>query len=623
MSPVHAPDADDRGEAGVRSNGRPVTAARAAFSAIALATAASAVLFTWLRLFVGMDLQSESFYILVPWRWALGDEPFVHEQSLVQIPGLATYPFVKAFGIVRDYDPTGLVLYTRHLYLLMMVGVAVAVFMLLRRLVRWQLALVVASASVTFVFFATPNLSYNTMAIAFLTLSATLGTWVVVEGRGWGFALASGAGFGVAVAVYPSLLAATPLFAGCFVLAGSARVALLIARVRISGPQAHLSRAPLRTTPWRAVGAWLLGVALVLVPLGLVMLSFGFSNLVRCWRFTVAAARPLNELGGAAKGVQVAGDTAAFFASRPYLVLAALVILLIYRRRPRLGRAILATLPVALWLAAQQPVLRASGYELAYALMTPYLYLFIPADKRVVGARLLIWVWAPAVVAGAVTAYTSASGYVNAPVGLAPAIVASGVFLAWALEAVAGPRTATGEPGVPWLALLTAVAVVVVTIVFQFQFQQVRVPYGELTSRLDSGPWWGIKVTPERHRLLDTFAADLRAQARPEDGLLVFYDACGYYLFWTGAIAANTYWIEGEPVTGWLDQTTIDYYHRHRVVPTLIVHLMPTHGLTPAQLRASSGGLDYAPSLVRPTYVFQRKGADETTSEVLARLRRT
>ena len=81
-----------------------------------------------------MDLRDESFYVLVPWRWALGDKPFVQEQNLAQIPGFVMYPFVKLFAVLRDYDVTGYVLYMRHLYLLMMIGVAVAVFLLLRRL---------------------------------------------------------------------------------------------------------------------------------------------------------------------------------------------------------------------------------------------------------------------------------------------------------------------------------------------------------------------------------------------------------------------------------------------------------------------------------------------------------
>ena len=174
---------------------------RLAFVLISVTVVVSAAAFTWLRLFVGMDLRDESFYVLVPWRWALGDTPFMQEQSLAQIPGFVMYPFAKLFAVIRDYDVTGYVLYMRHLYLFMMIGVAVAVFLLLRRLVRWELAALAATVYVTYIFWATPQLSYNTIALAFLTLGAALGAWVVLFGRGRRFALASGVAFAVAVAV--------------------------------------------------------------------------------------------------------------------------------------------------------------------------------------------------------------------------------------------------------------------------------------------------------------------------------------------------------------------------------------------------------------------------------------
>jgi len=599
-------------------------------------------LLTWLRLFRGMDLRDESFYVLVPWRWALGDKPFVQEQNLAQIPGFVMYPFVKLFAIIRDYDVTGYVLYMRHLYLLMMIGVAVAVFLLLRRLVRWELGALTATVYVTYIFWATPQLSYNTIALAFLTLGAALGAWVVLLGKGRRFALASGAAFGVAVAVYPSLLFIVPFCAVLFVFAQGRRAAAMVAQGAFVHPP-DPDGPPTGRSAWRALSAWVLGGALVLVPLGLVMLSFGPRNLVRSWQATMSGARVLHQLGGASKALAVAQGFWRFITARPDLIVAALLVYLVFLRWPRTGRALLAALPVALWLAAQRPLLWASGYVQVYAFMTPFLYLFIPREKRETGARLLIWIWAPAMIAGAMTAYTSAAGYVNSAVGLAPALIASGLFLAWALEAVGRPtvpapgpsapllRPADGEAGlpsaasrntgVPWLALVTLVAVVGVTIGFQFQFQQRDVPYRELTSRFSSGPWSGIKVSPDRRRLLDGYAADLRAQARPGDQLLVFNEACGYYLYWKGSIASNTYWM-GVTASGQLPQWVISYYRRHRIVPTLVVHLLPTAGMTDAELQAACGGLDYPPVLVRPMYAFQRKPADESTAGVLARLPR-
>jgi hypothetical protein len=590
-----------------------------------------------------MDLRDESFYVLVPWRWALGDKPIVHEQNLAQTPGFVMYPFVKLFAVLRDYDVTGYVLYMRHLYLLMMIGVAVAVFLLLRRLVRWELAALAATVYVTYIFWATPQLSYNTIALAFLTLGAALGAWVVLLGKGRRFACASGLAFGVAVAAYPSLLFIVPFYAVFFVFAQGRRAAAMVAEGAFVHPP-DPEGPPTGPRAWRALSAWVLGGVLVLVPLGLVMLSFGPRNLARSWQFTMSGARELHQLGGASKALEVAQGFWGWVTWRPDLIVAALLAYLVFRRRPRMGRALLAALPVALWLAAQRGMLGASGYVQVYALMAPLLYLFIPREGRATGARLLIWIWAPAMIAGTMTAYTSAAGDVNSAVGLAPALIVSGLFLAWALEAVGRPTSSapgpsalpfrpgdggaglpsalSGSAGVPWLALAVLIAIVGVTVTLNIQFQQRDVAYGELTSRFDSGPWWGIKVTPERRRLLDSYAADLHAQALPADKLLVIDEGSGYYLYWNGEIAANSYWIGTDPKTGQLPQSTISYYRRHRIVPTLVIHLLPTAGMTDAELQAASGGLDYPPTLVRPKYAFQRKPADESTAEVLARLPR-
>jgi len=429
----------------------------------------------------------------------------------------------------------------------------------------------------------------------------------------------------LAIVAYPTLLFIVPFCAVFLAFALGRRAVGMVADFAFTHPP-DPEGPPTGHPAWRALSFWVLGGVTVLAPVTLLILSFGLKNLQRCWAFTMEVARSTDQLGGAAKAYEVAQGFWRFYWSRPYLIVAALLIFFVYRRWPMPGRALLATLPLALWLAGQRSMLDAAGFVLVYAALAPYLFLFVPRDKREAGAKLVLWVWAPAMIAGAMTAFTSAAGYLNAPVGFTPALLASGVFLAWSLEAVASPEPlvsrATFSGRLPWLALVALVAVVGVTVVFQFQFQQREMPYAQLTSRFHSGPWWGIKVTPERRRLMDGFATDLREQALPDDKLLVFYEACGYYLYWKGAIAANTYWIGANAKTGQLSQTTISYYRRHRIVPTLVVHMLPTAGMSDAELRAACGGLDYPLTLVRPRYAFLRKLADESTAEVLARLPR-
>lgn len=574
-----------------------------------------------------MDLQDESYYVLVPWRWALGDKPFVHEQNLAQVAGFLEYPFIKLFGLVRGYDVTGLVLYTRHLYLLLMVLVAMVVFLALRKLVRWQLALLVATVYVSYIFWETPQLSYKTLAAAFLSLSAAIGIWVVLEQRGRAWALASGVAYALAVVAYPTLVFIVPFVAVFMALSLGERSVGMIADRSLGMPREE-RHAQTGRMAWTSLISWVLGGAVVLVPYVMFLLSFGTKTLWRCWIYTTEVAKRLDQLGGAEKAVGVFRGVYRFIWSAPYLLVAALVIYLVYLRWPRFGRTLLVFLPIALWAAGQRALFDSAGFALIYALLAPYLYLFVPHRHRHSGAVLLFWLWVPALIAGAMTAFTSAAGYVNAPIGLSPALMASGLFLAWALEAAgvgdhvkeidtSGPDTPR-----PWLALAVLSAIVAVTVVFQFQFQQRDVRLAELNRCCDFGPWWGISVRPERYDQLKEFATDLHAEAKPGDSLLIFYESCGYYLFWNGEIAANSYWLSSEDALAPLHQDTITYYHRHRIVPTLAVHLLATDGITDAELTETCGGLGYPPVLVRPSCAFHRRPADESTSEVLARLPR-
>ena len=570
---------------------------------------------TWLRLFRGADLVDEAFAVLVPWRWALGDRPFVDEQNLSQSAGLLAYPFVKLFAVVRGEDVTGLVLYERHLYLALAVLVAACVFKLARRSLPASLAVLVGAPLVTVVLFETPQLTASTLGALLLAASAALGA-VTVLGGTRRYALAAGAVFGLACVAYPTVLLMAPFVAIFLAFSVGERAVRMVAQGSFLHPPARESD-PSGPRAWRALSAWTLGGALVLVPIAALVLALaGTANLKRCWHYTIALARQLDQLGGTSKAVEVAAAFVGLLLDQWYIVLAAALSLLLFRARPEVGRWLLLLTPPALWLMATTSSLHAAGAVIVYALAAPYLYLFVPAERREDGARLLLWVWAPALLVGAMTAYTSADGFVQSAVGLLPGLVASGLFLAWGLAPLRRAR------GAVWPALVGLGAVVLVTLAFQLQFQYGQAGWRDLSVRMTSGPWRGIAVTPAQRAGLDRFAADLAGEARPEDQLLVYPQGAAYYLYWPGEIAANTYQMYVADSQAPLPKATVSYYRRHREVPTLVAHLTETAGKTGAELRAECGGLDYPPVVVAPWYAIQRKPPLETAGDVLGRLPR-
>lgn len=599
--PAGAEEARERTASGV------VAAAVGAFLAVALAL-------TWWRLWRGADLVDEAFSVVVPWRWVLGDTPFVDEQNLSQAAGLLAYPFFKVYGLIGGGDASGLVLYGRHLYLGLAILAAACAFLLARRSLTRPLAALVAAPFATVVLFETPQLTANTLCALFLTAAAAFGAVAVLGGRRrW--ALAAGVAFGLAGVAYPTVLLLAP-FVGVL-LAFSVGDRLVPAPAPAVARRASGGRGPssgLRA--WRVLSAWSLGGALVVTPVvAVVVLLAGAANLRRCWDYTIALARHLDQLGGTSKAGEVALSFFTLLADQWYVVAAALGALAVLRLRPAAGPWLLLLTPPAVWLTGTTSQSGVAGAVIMYGLAAPYLWLFLPAERREEGARLLLCVWAPAVLVGAMTAYTSTDGFVRAAVGLLSALVASGLFLAWGLEPL-GRRARTS-----WLPAACLAAVVVGALAFQVQFQAGGAQLSQLRERMAGGPWRGIALTAPQRELLERFSTDLARAARPGDQLLVYPQGAAFYLYWPGEVAANTCQIYADTAASPLPKATVSYYHRHREVPSLVVHLVSTAGKSRAQVRAESGGLAYPPVVVRPGYGILRRPPGDTVEDVLARLR--
>lgn len=600
--------ADRAGGAGTRPAG-----AGTAPMLLAVAVLVGAVLVGLWRLRRGADLVDEAFSVLVPWRWALGDRPFVDEQNLSQAAGLLAYPFVRLFALVTGGQVDGLVLYGRHLHLCLGILAGVAVLVLARRTLPPALALLVATPVPAVVLFETPQLAPGTLAALLLAAGAALGG-VTVLGGPRRYCFGAGLAFGLAGVAYPTLVLVAP-FVGVLLAAsvGDRGVGMLLWG---AAPRPQSTDASTGRRAWRAVSAWTLGGALVVLPLlALVLGLAGLDNLRRAWDYTLSVARELDQLGGAAKAVEVSSSFVGLLVGEWYIVVAAVVSLVVFRARPDVGRWLLLLTPPALWLTATTNGLHAAGAVIVYALAAPYLYLFVPAGRREDGARLLVWIWAPALLLGAMTAYTSADGLERAAVGLFPGLVASGLLLAWGLEPL---RLRAG--GAPWPAAIGLAAVVVAFLAMQVQFQVGGVPLSDLEARLTSGPWSGISVTEPQRARLASFAADLRQYGRAGDRLLVYPQGAAPYLYWPGEIAANTYQMYASGRDAPLPKAAISYYRRHGEVPTLVLRLGDTGGKGRAELIAGSGGLAYPPVVVRADYAVHRKPPGDAVRDVLARL---
>lgn len=548
-----------------------------------------AVAFAWRRLFLGVDLNDEGFYVAVPYRFALGARPFVDEMNLLQTAAFFSFPFVKLFVWVTG-GATGIVLFMRHLYLVWTVLVAGVAFIGLKRVVRWEEALLACLVCVTLVIATISDLSYNTLGAGLLVVAMGLGARSLVGGGRDRFLAGAGVACALAAFAYPSLFVALPVTAACLAVAAGKRRR-------------------------RALGAFVAGAGATLAVEALLLSSFGVGNVLRCVRYQLSDWGRLNSGAGPARLWNLAAAVVGHLALFPLIVVGALAVFLAYRRWP-LARVALVLAPLALLPFGEQIVSGGDGFAVIYGLAAPYFYLFVAAGDRAVATRLLVWGFLPALAAGLVTGYTSAAGWLQMDVGLLPAMVLSGVFLALALA----PRDGDGEAlrkALPALGVACLAGILAVTIVYEYQFLPRAVPYAQLTVTLRGGPYAGIRATPARAAYLDQLRADLPRVASASDRLLIFYQVPAFYLFWPHRVATNSVWIssaKGLDVNddpGPLPAATLAYYAREGIVPDVVVRVIDTAGLSPAELqRRYCGGLPYKLVLVRPQYaVFRRPGA--------------
>ncbi|MGD0997979.1 MAG: hypothetical protein ABR941_06635, partial [Thermoleophilia bacterium] len=405
--------------------------------------------------------------------------------------------------------------------------------------------------------------------------------------------VAAGVAQALAALAYPTLVLALPVTAACLACSTPGRRR-------------------------RALRAWALGAGATLVAEALLLASFGVGNVLRCVHYQLTGWHTVNGASGAAKLWDVAAGATRHVELFPLVVVAALALWLAYRRWPAARLALVLT-PLALLPFGEQLVSGADGFGVIYGLAAPYFYLFVPIERRALATRLLVWGYLPALAAGLVSGYSSANGWLQMDVGLLPAMVLSGVFLALALA----PRKGESERlrrVLPGVTLACLAGILAVTVVYQFQFLPRAVPYSQMTVTLRSGPYAGIRTTPQRAAYLEQLRADLARVAAPSDRLLFFYQVPAFYLFWPHRIAANSVWIAstrgltdmGDP--GPLPPATLAYYEREHTLPDVVVRVINTAGLSARDLEQHyCGGLHYRLVLVRPQYAVFRRPAGVTS----------
>ena len=540
---------------------------------------AVAVLALWalsiLRLHFGVDFTDEAAYVAMPYGIALGAKPLVGEQHVLVLASLLTAPLVRAW--VGLFGNSGLVLAMRYGFEVMVAGVCAVSAWALWDTTRspWvSLAALLPIAAVPFSIF---SLSYNTMSQSLLTVGLMASVVSVRRDATvrWPWLAVAGGAMSLAVVAYFPLL--------------------LVGLIQMVVLAWYLPRG----SRWKGTGVYVIAAfaaAAVVLAQALPLTVQQVTQFITFNRVLYAGGAVG---GGTSKLLGLVTSGATYILGHGWAVLVLALAVGLARLVDRRWRYLMALLPLVLWLGV--PVGSGRGALLTIwfvGSLAPLALLF--EERPAATSRLLLTVWAPSVLAGLLTGYTSSNGLPNAGIGMMPAAIVSLALMIALLVPQPGEHL--------YAARLAAGAVLFLGLLALLVNQQYRFVYrdasvAKLTAQVPSGPFKGLFTTPDRADEIRSLEIDLAGSLGSRGHLLSYYDFPAGYLFAHTPAAAPTVWVVENSSPAFYKYVAAYYDEKDVVEPTVILVTNPAPGDPALPIEKRLGIVPpVAPSIQRPHY---------------------
>ena len=484
------------------------------------------------RIQYGVDLTDEAYSIVIPYRFALGDTPFVDELSPQQTSSLLLFPIVKIYTLL--FGTEFLVLFMRYMYLLFAATAAVLIYQTIKDQLGGKLSALISLSVILFAPFGAIFFNYN--RLAFLMFSA--GCFIGVIGRDKMFW--SGLLHGLAMIAYPF-----------FVIPCATFFIIQLARYR-SFKNVH----------------YVFGSLVPISAFLLIVLWIGFDKLLE----TMWSLRSGIHGGGFEKLAHIALE---FWNQVHYKELILLYCIGVFAFSRRYKQASLALVIVVLipFFAFRFPSPSASSwYFIIYGLFTPYLMLFVRREDAFLTA--IFWgIWFPSFIAGLTTGFISANGAVNFGIGIVPGVLVTSILLVEILRARATHFQ-------DQIAAFVPASVLIILLIFQYSFVYSEGNYSKLSEKIETGPYRGLYTSPQKKQYLNSIIQDFE-KFNVEQGKVLFFDFFpAGYLFTTMRPASNTVWLLSPQQFNTGRDLILRYYENPSNVPDIAVKINLIYNFT-------------------------------------------
>lgn len=169
----------------------------------AILTAILIVLGTYIRIYFGAEVTDETYHIACAYLTALGAQFYHNDSYFAQTASLVYEPVIYVYNSLIGSQ--AVVLFVRHLYLLMAALCAFSFYRLFRKLISWDQALLISLIPLVFIPYSIPTLSYNTIACQGFGIGLAM-TLNAALTRRMGLSLLAALAMAISVFVYPSMV---------------------------------------------------------------------------------------------------------------------------------------------------------------------------------------------------------------------------------------------------------------------------------------------------------------------------------------------------------------------------------------------------------------------------------
>ncbi len=455
--------------------------------------------FLFYRTQFGVDFFDEPYYSALALRWFLGQKLFVDELYLAQTFSILTFPFFS-FYLKLTQSLEGIIFFMRACNALLYLGLGSAIYFSLKKELNTPFALLVAASSCLFFPGNMLAMGYNSLGTLFLTLSLGFVFLGIYYHRKWLLFLA-GIGMGFACISYITF-SAMALFLACYLFLFEKR---------------------------KALSAYFVSGVAITLALPLLFIFTHWSNFLNAYAFG-------KEYHHEAPTLMKLLTVIHKFFPKKVLALVGIFFLLAHRTRykyPLVFDFLISLIPLLAALCCRWSFCFWSGYPFYLPVLS--LISFYRIKHTPFSQCLFRWVFVPSMVAGLITAGTSASGFFNAQVGLLPATLAGLLFVGLSLQNRHSKNS--------FLQVCSLALPVFLLLLFPLNVWSDS-DFKLLTKKVTLGPYRGLYTSEEKQKITEQSFQALSPLLNTQGPLLVYPNGPAGYLIHPIPPARGVTWYE-------------------------------------------------------------------------------